>query len=37
MVHLIAGYVGIFCGVSAFYAAMGQVINEAFKRKVMPL
>ncbi len=37
MVHLLAGYVGIFCGVSAFYAAMGQVINEAFKRQVMPL
>ncbi len=36
-VHTLAGYVGLFCGASAFYTAIGQVLNEAFKRKVMPL
>ncbi len=35
--HTLAGYVGLFCGASAFYTAIGQVVNEAFKRKVMPL
>lgn len=37
LAHTVAGYVGIFCGASAFYAAIGQVVNESFKRKVMPL
>ena len=33
----ITGWEGIFCGFSAIYAAMAQVINEAFGKTVMPL
>jgi hypothetical protein len=33
----IAGYEGIFCGLSAFYAAMGQVLNELHRKTVLPL
>ncbi len=33
----IAGWVGIFCGASAMYSAMAQVINQEFGRKVLPL
>lgn len=36
-IHIIAGYVGIFCGLSALYNAMGQIINHEFGKKVMPL
>ena len=34
---IIAGYEGIFCGLSALYMAMGQVLNETFGKTVMPL
>ncbi|MFA6075463.1 MAG: acetate uptake transporter [Negativicutes bacterium] len=34
--HL-AGYVGIFCGASAMYTAMAQIVNETYGKKVMPL
>jgi len=30
----IAGYVGIFCGLSAIYSAMAQVVNGEFGRKI---
>ena len=33
----IAGYEGILTGFSAFYAAMGQVLNEMYGRKILPL
>lgn len=33
----IAGYVGIFCGFAAFYAAMAQVLNEVYGHAVLPL
>jgi uncharacterized protein len=33
----VAGYEGVFCGLSAFYAAMGQVLNEVYGRTVLPL
>lgn len=33
---VIAGFEGIFCGASAIYFAMGQVLNETFKRSVLP-
>jgi len=36
-IHTIAGYVGIFCGLSALYNAIGQVLNQEFKKKVFPL
>jgi uncharacterized protein len=34
---IITGYEGIFCGASAIYCAMAQVINENFGRVVLPL
>ena len=33
----IAGYVGIFCGLSAIYSAMGQILNAEFGKKIIPL
>ena len=33
----VAGYVGIFCGLSAIYSAMGQILNAEFGKKIMPL
>ena len=35
--HTLAGYVGIVCGGAAFYTAMAQVLNEVYKKKVLPL
>ena len=32
-----AGYEGIFCGTSAVYAGMAQVLNEVYGRVVLPL
>lgn len=34
---IIAGYEGIFCGASAIYFAMAQVLNETYNRTVLPL
>jgi len=34
--HL-AGYVGIFCGFSAIYTALAQVLNEVYKRTILPV
>ena len=31
------GYVGIFCGFSAIYAGLAQVLNEVFGKTVLPL
>ena len=31
------GWEGIFCGLSAFYAGIAQVINEIFAKSVLPL
>ncbi|MDR0519045.1 MAG: acetate uptake transporter [Clostridiales Family XIII bacterium] len=36
-IHLASGWIGIFCGASAIYNAMGQVINEEFGKAVVPL
>ncbi|GLS89229.1 hypothetical protein GCM10007916_02960 [Psychromonas marina] len=36
-IGVIAGYVGIICGLSAIYDAMAQVINEQYGKEVMPL
>lgn len=33
----IAGYEGIFCGFTAIYAAMAQVINESYGKTILPL
>lgn len=37
LVLTIAGYEGIFCGFSAIYAAMAQVLNEVYGKTVMPI
>jgi uncharacterized protein len=31
------GFEGIFCGLSAIYAAMAQVLNEVYGRVVLPI
>lgn len=36
-IHTLAGYVGIICGASAIYNAMGQVINQEFGKTVIKL
>ena len=33
----VAGYVGIFCGLSAIYSAMGQILNAEYGKTVLPL
>lgn len=33
----IAGYEGIICGLSALYAGMAQVVNEVYKKTILPL
>jgi succinate-acetate transporter protein len=33
----VAGYEGIFTGASAIYTALGQVLNEAYGKKIVPL
>lgn len=37
VITTIAGIVGIICGLSAVYSSVGQIINEEYGRKVMPL
>ncbi|MBB5193259.1 hypothetical protein HNQ50_004013 [Silvimonas terrae] len=37
MIGRIAGWEGIFCGLSAMYAALAQVLNEVYGRVVLPL
>lgn len=37
VIKIIAGYEGIFCGLSAIYAGLAQVINEVYGRTVAPL
>jgi succinate-acetate transporter protein len=36
-ITLIAGFVGIFCGFSAFYAAVAQIINGEHQKTIFPL
>ncbi len=37
MIGKIAGYEGIICGLSAIYLAMGEVLNEACGKTVLPI
>ena len=37
MIGIIAGYEGIFCGFSAIYAGLAQVLNEVYKKVVWPI
>ena len=33
----IAGFEGIFCGASAIYSAMGQIVNAEYGKTIIPL
>ncbi len=35
--RIIAGYEGIFCGLSAFYGSVALILNEVYGREVLPL
>ena len=37
VIHTIAGIEGIFCGLSAIYSAMGQIVNGEFGKTIIPL
>ena len=37
VIKVIAGWEGIFCGFSAIYAGLGQVLNETYGKTVFPL
>ena len=37
VVGVIAGYVGIFCGLSAMYFSMAQVLNNEYGREILPV
>ena len=37
MIKVVAGWVGIFCGLSAIYNSVAQVVNNEFERTVLPL
>jgi len=37
LIGRIAGYEGLFCGLSAIYGAAALTVNEAYGRKVLPL
>ena len=36
-ITIFAGYVGIFCGASAIYNAVAQIVNGEFRKKIFPL
>ena len=36
-ITIVAGYIGIFCGLSAIYSAMGQILNAEFGKTIFPL
>lgn len=37
VIGVIAGYVGIFCGLSAMYFSMAQVLNGEYGREILPV
>ncbi len=37
VIHTIAGIEGIFCGLSAIYSAMGQIVNGEYGKTIIPL
>lgn len=36
-IKVLAGFEGIFCGISALYTAIAQVLNEVYGKEVLPL
>ena len=37
IIKIIAGFVGIFCGLSAMYSAVAQIVNNEFNRTILKL
>ena len=37
MIKVVSGWIGIFCGASAIYNAMGQVVNGEYGKELFPL
>lgn len=37
VIERVAGFEGIFCGLSAIYSAMGQILNAEYGKNVVPL
>ena len=37
LITKIAGFEGIFCGLSAIYSAMGQILNAEYGKEIIPL
>ena len=37
IIHIIAGYDGIVCGLSAMYTCFAQILNEVYGKPVLPL
>ena len=37
IIHTIAGFEGIFCGLSAIYSAMGQILKAEYGKEILPL
>ncbi|MDD2200602.1 MAG: acetate uptake transporter [Bacteroidales bacterium] len=37
IIHIIAGYEGIFCGLTAVYTSIAGVINELYGKELMPV
>jgi succinate-acetate transporter protein len=37
IIGVIAGYVGIFCGFSAMYTAIAEILNDVYKQAILPL
>ena len=37
LVKQVAGYVGIICGLSAVYTGLAQVLNEVYRRAILPI
>ncbi len=36
-IHTLAGWVGIFCGFSAFYEAIGMIAEYKYEREILPM
>ena len=36
-IKVVAGYEGILCGLSAIYGCLAQILNEVYKRQLLPL
>jgi len=37
LIRIIGGYEGLFCGSSAVYLAIAEILNEAYERTVLPI